>query len=149
MALCTRNWLIKEPSLELRFERPRRLCYDPPAPAPRSPRPEVSVLARAAEWQCMLRRPGTTTRADLARTLDVSRAWITQGMAILDAPPQVLDAMRRRAHQVVAVARVQGLKERVRLPDERKGLAVVATKVTTLSESHIHSGKQGVPNHRL
>ena len=47
----------------------------------------------------MLRRPGTTTRADLARTLDVSRAWITQGMAILDAPPQVLDAMRQREEE--------------------------------------------------
>jgi hypothetical protein len=71
----------------------------------------VSVLARAAEWQCMLRRPGTTTRADLARTLGVSRAWITQGMAILDAPPQVLDAMRRREAQGQPVT--NGLWKRV------------------------------------
>ena len=59
----------------------------------------------------MLRRPGTTTRADLARTLDVSRAWITQGMAILDAPPQVLDAMRRREAQGQPVT--NGLWKRV------------------------------------
>jgi hypothetical protein len=59
----------------------------------------------------MLRRPGTTTRADLARTLGVSPAWITQGMAILNAPPQVLDAMRRREAQGQPVT--NGLWKRV------------------------------------
>jgi len=99
VAARTRNWETQDASLFLHLERTLSICYTPRAPAIRRARPEVSVLARATEWQCMLRRPGTNTRADLARYLGVSRAWITQGMAVLDAPPQVLDAMRRREAQ--------------------------------------------------
>ncbi|MEN9786180.1 MAG: KorB domain [Pseudomonadota bacterium] len=61
---------------------------------PARPQPQ-SVLARALAWQEHLHRTGAT-RADLARRLGVSRAWITQGMAILDVPAPVMDAMRRR-----------------------------------------------------
>lgn len=63
-----------------------------PAPIPRA---KVSVLARALEWQAMIRQPGIGNRAGLAAKLGVSRARITQGMAVLAAPRPVLEAIER------------------------------------------------------
>lgn len=63
--------------------------------APPVVRAKVSVLARALEWQAMIRQPGIGNRAGLAAKLGVSRARITQGMAVLAAPQEVLEAIRR------------------------------------------------------
>jgi len=54
----------------------------------------VSVLQRALRYQAMLADPTIRNRADLARRLGVSRAFVTQAMAILDAPPDLVRAMR-------------------------------------------------------
>jgi hypothetical protein len=62
---------------------------------------------------------------DLPRYLGVSRAWITQGMAVLDAPPQVLDAMRRRAPHGYPVT--NGLWKRV----ARMGVEDALRELTT------------------
>jgi hypothetical protein len=53
------------------------------------------VLARALEYQWLLRDRHIHSRADLARHLGVSRAWVTQVMAVLDVPGPLMDTLRR------------------------------------------------------
>jgi hypothetical protein len=54
----------------------------------------VSVLARARAWNGMLGKVrGVSTRADLAAHLGVTRAMVTQSLAVLAASPPVLAAI--------------------------------------------------------
>ena len=55
----------------------------------------VGVLRRAVEMQRRLREPGVGNRAGLARTLGVSRAHISQSMAVLDVPGRLMDTLVR------------------------------------------------------
>ena len=49
----------------------------------------VSVLARALAFREAISDPAIGNRAGLARRLGVSRAHITQAMAVLEAPAEV------------------------------------------------------------
>ena len=51
------------------------------------------VLARAQEWEAMLGSPGIETRADLARHLGVSRARVTQALAVLTVPGLLMNTL--------------------------------------------------------
>ena len=51
------------------------------------------VLARAQEWDAMLGTPGIETRADLARHLGVSRARVTQALAVLTVPGLLMNTL--------------------------------------------------------
>lgn len=55
----------------------------------------AGVLARALELDGLLGRPGIATRADLARHLGVSRARVTQALAVLAVPAPLMDTLRR------------------------------------------------------
>lgn len=52
------------------------------------------MLARAQEYQGLLGQPGIATRADLARHFGVSRARVTQALAVLDVPGPLMDTLR-------------------------------------------------------
>lgn len=45
--------------------------------------------------QARLREPGVGNRAGLARTLGVSRAYVSQSMAVLDVPGRLMDTLDR------------------------------------------------------
>jgi len=47
------------------------------------------------EYQQLLRDPHIHCRADLARHLGVSRAWVSQVMAVLDGPGPLMDTLRQ------------------------------------------------------
>jgi len=51
------------------------------------------VLARALEWDAMLGTPGIETRADLARQLGVSRARVSQALAVLTVPGRLMNTL--------------------------------------------------------
>ena len=76
----------------------------------------VGVLRRAVDMQRRLREPGVGNRAGLARTLGVSRAHISQSMAVLDVPGRLMDTLVRaeksgRPVTVGAWRKVKGLPE--------------------------------------
>ena len=76
----------------------------------------VGVLRKALEMQRRLREPGVGNRAGLARTLGVSRAHISQSMAVLDVPGRLMDTLVRaeeagRPVTVGAWRKVKGLPE--------------------------------------
>jgi hypothetical protein len=52
------------------------------------------VLERALSFQARVADREIGSRAELARRLGVSRAFISQAMAVLDAPPSVLEVIR-------------------------------------------------------
>lgn len=83
----------------------------------------VSVLARALAFREAIADPAVANRAGLARRLGVSRAHITQAMAILDAPAEVLAAIEgaERAGRVVT----EGLWRRLRALDPAAALVLI------------------------
>jgi hypothetical protein len=84
----------RDSRLAYHFEgtRPPSLCQSQAAPrltakAVRNP----VVLAR--EWQATLSSGTCSSRADLARKLGVTRARVTQVLALLDVAPEVVHAI--------------------------------------------------------
>jgi hypothetical protein len=76
----------------------------------------AGVLSTALAMQRRLREPGVGNRAGLARTLGVSRAHISQSMAVLDVPARLMDTLVRaeesgRPVTVRAWRKVKGLPE--------------------------------------
>lgn len=61
----------------------------------RDTRRPQGVLARALDLQARIGRGGIHTRADLAAALGVSRARVTQMLAVLAVPGPVMDILRR------------------------------------------------------
>ena len=61
--------------------------------------PAEGILARAERYAALMEAEGLATRAALARRLGVSRAAVTQTLRVLDAPEEVLDAMREAARR--------------------------------------------------
>lgn len=57
--------------------------------------PTQGVLARAESWSAMIDGRAIRTRADLARHLGVSRARVTQALAVLNVPDLLLNTLRR------------------------------------------------------
>ena len=55
--------------------------------------PTIGVLARARQFQALLHSPGIESRADLARHLGVSRAWVTIVLGVLDVPGPLMDVL--------------------------------------------------------
>lgn len=53
------------------------------------------MLERARQFKALLDSPGIETRADLARYLGVSRAWVTIVLGVLDVPGPVMDVLAR------------------------------------------------------
>ena len=99
----------------------RVVRYLPPKNSPSSKKKKekknvLGVLRTALEMQRRLREPGVGSRAGLARTLDVSRSYITQSMAVLDVPGRLMDTLVRaekagRPVTVGAWRKVKGLPE--------------------------------------
>lgn len=54
-----------------------------------------SVLSRAREWSALIDGRGIQNRADLAAHLGVSRARVTQALAVLAVPAQLMNALDR------------------------------------------------------
>src|SRR5581483_2677370 len=64
-----------------------------PLPRGRPAKPRRNPIALAREWQGLLGGPECASRSDLARMLGVTRARVTQVLALLDLAPEVLDAI--------------------------------------------------------
>ena len=112
MAVLSRTPDVDDGSVTIRVLRRYRAARRP-EPAPKAPpRVGVSVLARALAFRDAIADPAVGNRAGLARQLGVSRAHITQAMAILDAQPELLVAIETadRAGHVVG----EGLWRRLR-----------------------------------
>ncbi len=95
----------------LRFIRPTCVRNSPP---PKPKKVVVGVLRRALDMQALLRQPGMGSRADLARALGVSRAHVSQTLAVLGVPPCLMEGLLRaeQAGRPVTLAdwrRVKGL----------------------------------------
>ena len=76
----------------------------------------MGVLARAQAWESMLGTPGIETRADLARQLGVSRARVTQALAVLTVPGRLMNTLQQAEARGRPVTertwrRVKGLRE--------------------------------------
>ncbi len=74
------------------------------------------MLARAQVWDAMLGTPGIETRADLARQLGVSRARVTQALAVLTVPGRLMNTLQQAEARGRPVTertwrRVKGLRE--------------------------------------
>jgi DNA-binding transcriptional regulator YdaS (Cro superfamily) len=108
---------IVRPNPYIRGERRPKL---PPALHLRG----VSVLERALSFQARVADREIGSRAELARRLGVSRAHITQAMAILDAPAEVVAAIER-AEQCGRVV-TEGVWRRLLVVDEADALALMA-----------------------
>ena len=123
MAVLSRTPADDETPVTLRVLRRYPAAQrQPPAPK-RIRRAGGSVLARALVYREALLDPAIANRAGLARRLGVSRAHITQAMAILDAPAEVLAAAERAERTGRAVT--EGLWRRVRAVDSAAGVALI------------------------
>ena len=76
----------------------------------------MGVLARAQAWESMFGTPGIETRADLARQLGVSRARVTQALAVLTVPARLMNTLQQAEARGRPVTertwrRVKGLRE--------------------------------------
>ena len=119
MAVQSRTPDVDDGPVTIRVIRRYRAARRP-EPAPKAPpRVGVSVLARALAFREAIADPAIGNRAGLARRLGVSRAHITQAMAILEAPAEVLAAIERaeRGGRVVT----EGLWRGVRAVDPAAG----------------------------
>ncbi len=84
------------------------------SPPPKPKKVVVGVLRRALDMQVLLRQPGMGRRADLARAQGVSRAHVSQSLAVLGVPPPLMESLLRaeQAGRPVTLAdwrRVKGL----------------------------------------
>ena len=89
---------MPDSALTARVVRPLSLLFSPTRNRRKKKRGcearEVKgVLARALEWEAMLGSPGIETRADLARHLGVSRARVTQALAVLTVPGLLMNTL--------------------------------------------------------
>ncbi len=104
-----------------RFVMPLSLLSSPPRKRRKKKmggeaREVQGVLARAQAWESMLGTPGIETRADLARQLGVSRARVTQALAVLTVPARLMNTLQRAEARGRPVTertwrRVKGLRE--------------------------------------
>jgi hypothetical protein len=102
--------------LTLRVIRRLPSKNSPPTKKKKEKKDVVGVLRKALEMQRRLREPGVGNRAGLARTLGVSRAHISQSLAVLDVPGRLMDTLVRaeEAGKPVTVGawrKVKGLPE--------------------------------------
>jgi len=108
-------------SLTARVERPLSLLSSPTRNRRKKKKggkaTEVQgVLARALAWEAMLGTRGIETRADLARQLGVSRARVTQALAVLTVPARLMNTLQQAEARGRPVTertwrRVKGLRE--------------------------------------
>ena len=123
MAVQARTPDADDGPVTIRVVRRYRAARRPePAPKP-PPRVGVSVLARALAFRDAIADPAIGNRAGLARRLGVSRARVTQAMAILEAPAEVLAAAERAERTGRAVT--EGVWRRVRAVDPAAGVALI------------------------
>lgn len=92
-------------------------------------------IALAQEWNGMLASGECARRADLARKLGVSRARVTQVLALLDLAPAVLDAIvALGGPQPRLIANERMLRPLLKLPpgeqlEALRSLVVTATRM--------------------
>ncbi|MFM2244040.1 MAG: hypothetical protein RL071_114 [Pseudomonadota bacterium] len=77
----------------------------------------VGVLAKAREFEALLREPGVGTRARLACRLGVSRAHVTQTMAVLGVPGRLMNVLVR-AEEAGAPVTLAAWRRVKRLPED-------------------------------